>query len=480
MAHTFYWHDYETFGTDPRRDRAVQFAGVRTDTDLNVIAEPLVIYCRPASDYLPQPDACVVTGITPQEAEQKGVCEAEFIGLIHQQLARPQTCTVGYNNIRFDDEVTRNLLYRNFFDPYAREWQNGNSRWDLIDLARAARALRPEGIHWPDNEDGNPSFRLEELTAANGISHAEAHDALSDVHATIAFARLIKQAQPKLYHFIFTHRHKADVLELLQLGSMQPVLHVSGMYPARAGRIAVIVALCQHPGNTNGIVVYDLSVDPEPLLSLTAEQIRQRLYTRSEDLPEDTPRIPLKTVHINKCPVLAPMAVLRPQDAERLHIVPDIWQGNLEKIKARKDLPDKLTEVFSSADFPESTDPDLMLYSGGFFSDADKSVMQRIRQTPVEKLATLHIKAQDPRIAEMFFRYRGRNHPETLRGEELQRWHRFCLRRLTDREAGGSIVIEDYEQRLEELQQQEAILPELLQALRQYGRNLVDNAQKTV
>ncbi len=108
MAQTLYWHDYETFGTDPRRDRAAQFAGVRTDYDLNVIGEPLVIYCRPAADYLPQPDACVVTGITPQEAEQKDICEAGFIDLIHRQLARPQTCTVGYNNIRFDDEVTRN------------------------------------------------------------------------------------------------------------------------------------------------------------------------------------------------------------------------------------------------------------------------------------------------------------------------------------------------------------------------------------
>ncbi len=477
MAQTFYWHDYETFGTDPRRDRAAQFAGVRTDAEFHCIGEPLVIYCRPAADYLPQPDACVVTGITPQEAEQKGICEAEFIRLIHQQLARPQTCTVGYNSIRFDDEVTRNLLYRNFFDPYAREWQNGNSRWDLIDLARAARALRPEGIHWPCNEQGNPSFRLEELTAANGISHAAAHDALSDVHATIALARLIRQAQPKLYHYIFSHRLKAKVLELLQLGSMQPVLHVSGMYPAASGCIAVVVALCQHPGNANGIIVYDLSVDPEPVLSLSAEQIRQRLYTRSEDLPEDTPRIPLKTVHINKCPVLAPMAVLRPRDADRLHIDPDIWQGNLKKIKAHPDLAGKLTEVFAAADFPENDDPDLMLYSGGFFSDTDRAALQHIRETPVDKLATLHIKTQDPRIPEMLFRYRARNYPETLHGDELLRWRRFCLRRLTDREAGGGMVIEDYEKRLNELQQEKAIAPELLQALRQYGRSLIDNAR---
>src|SRR5512137_2499177 len=187
---TFYWHDYETFGTDPQRDRPVQFAGLRTDIDFNVINDPLVIYCKPAADCLPNPDSCLITGITPQLAEQKGVCEAEFIGWIHQQLAQPNTCTLGYNNLRFDDEVTRNCLYRNFYDPYVREWQNGNSRWDMIDVVRAARALRPEGINWPVNEEGNPSFRLDQLTKANNIAHEAAHDALSDVHATIAITRL--------------------------------------------------------------------------------------------------------------------------------------------------------------------------------------------------------------------------------------------------------------------------------------------------
>jgi len=115
MTHnSFYWHDYETFGVDPQRDRAVQFAGIRTDFDFNIIGEPLVIYCKPADDTLPQPEACCVTGITPQLAAEKGKPEAEFIALIHEQMAQADTCTLGYNNLRFDDEVTRNLLYLTF------------------------------------------------------------------------------------------------------------------------------------------------------------------------------------------------------------------------------------------------------------------------------------------------------------------------------------------------------------------------------
>ena len=167
---TLYWHDYETFGADPARDRPAQFAGQRTDLDLNPVGEPLVVYCKPASDMLPQPEACLVTGITPQLAFQQGIIEAEFIAQIHKELAKPNTCTVGYNNLRFDDEFTRYTLYRNFYDPYAREYRNNNSRWDIIDMARMCYALRPAGIEWPKDEEGVPSFKLENLTQANGLN----------------------------------------------------------------------------------------------------------------------------------------------------------------------------------------------------------------------------------------------------------------------------------------------------------------------
>ncbi|HCS27478.1 MAG TPA: exodeoxyribonuclease I, partial [Spongiibacteraceae bacterium] len=227
-----YWHDYETWGADPSRDRASQFAGVRTDADLNIVGEPLVIYNRPTPDMVPQPEACLVTGITPQEALEKGLPERDFIRAIHAELSQPGTCGVGYNSIRFDDEVTRYTLYRNFFDVYAREWQNGNSRWDLIDVVRLCCALRPEGIEWPVGENGAVSFKLELLTAANGLSHEAAHDALSDVHATIDLARLIKREKPKLFDYALGLRKKQHVAQLLDMNRQKPVLHISSRYPA--------------------------------------------------------------------------------------------------------------------------------------------------------------------------------------------------------------------------------------------------------
>ena len=149
-ALSFYWHDYETFGRLPRRDRPAQFAGIRTDAELNEIGAPVVQYCQPAPDFLPDPEACLLTGILPQTLPGAGPCPSMPLPpRSKRELAQPGTCGVGYNSIRFDDEVTRHLFWRNLIDPYAREWQNGCSRWDLLDVVRAAWALRPDGIEWP-------------------------------------------------------------------------------------------------------------------------------------------------------------------------------------------------------------------------------------------------------------------------------------------------------------------------------------------
>lgn len=463
MQQTFYWHDYETFGLDPQRDRPAQFAGVRTDADFNIIDEPLVLYCKPAADTLPHPDACLITGITPTHAEQHGVCEAEFIRVINEQLAKPNTCVLGYNSLRFDDEVTRNTLYRNFYDPYAREWQNGNSRWDLIDIVRAAKALRPDGIQWTDN------FRLDQLSVANGIAHENAHDALADVYATIALAKLVKQAQPKLFDFLLSHRVKHKVLELLQLDSFKPVIHISGKYRASNNCLAIVLPICKHPTDSNGIIVYDLSIDPEPLLTLPAADIHYRLFTATADLPEGIARIPLKTIHINRCPVLAPISVLKPDDTKRLNIDLAACLVNINKIAAAHDLRQKLSEVFGvyNNEINSNTDPDLAIYSGGFFPDADKAVMTKIRSSSPEQLATTAFKFTDKRLPEMLFRYRARNYPDTLNAEEQQRWQAFCINRLTNQSAG--ITFDSYFARLNELKNNEMTDKAIIQALENYA-----------
>ncbi|PID44527.1 MAG: exodeoxyribonuclease I [Proteobacteria bacterium] len=436
MNDSIFWHDYETFGANPKVDRPAQFAGVRTDFDLNIVSEPVTIYCQPSDDYLPNPEACLITGITPQFAARNGVSEFEFISTINEIFSQPGTCVAGYNSIRFDDEVTRYALYRNLFDPYAREWQNGNSRWDVIDLVRLVYVLQPEAIIWPRKEDGAPSFRLEELTAENGIGHTQAHDAMSDVYATIELARLIKQRCPELYDFVFQHRLKRKVQQLLHDNANKPLLHVSSRYPASVGSCAVVYPLARHPVNNNGVVVFDLRQSPELLYTKTVEEIRLAVFTAREDLPEGVERIGLKTVHINKCPVLAPtsmMAKLSSDHLSALNLNGSVLREHIHTLRSNPSLEEKIQEVFNDpalADRFKESDPEFMLYSGGFFDDHDKRMMSQVRALLVNGNSPVGINFHDSRLAELVFRLKARNFPDLLEEDEYERWERHKRNRL--------------------------------------------------
>ena len=452
MTTTLYWHDYETTGATPARDRPSQFAGVRTDEALNVIGEPLVIYCQPPRDILPHPVASLVTGITPQLAESEGLPEREFISRIHAELAQPGTCGVGYNSIRFDDEVTRYTLYRNFYDPYEREWKNGNSRWDIIDMMRLARALRPDGIVWPNYDDGSSCFKLEELTAANGLAHESAHDALSDVQATIALARLVRDKQPKLYNYVFQNRGKRQVADTVSLLHRKPFLHVSSRLPRENGYVGLMMPLAQHPTNSNAVLCFNLSGDAEALLSLSAEEIAERVFTAASDLPDGIERLPIKAVHLNKCPVVATPKLLDLAAAERLGI--DIsqceknWQLLQTQCSASNALAEKIAKVFGGQEFTRSEDVEQQLYEG-FLPNADKPLLAEVRSASAEDLASGAIQFQDSRYQELLFYFRARNFPDTLNEEEWHRWEEFRFQRLTSA-ADGYLSLEAYTLELEQ------------------------------
>ena len=528
MSGTFYWHDYETSGTDPARDRPVQFAGQRTDENLQPVGDPLVLYARPAPDMLPQPEACLLTGISPLVAMEKGVNEAEFIGRIHGELAQPGTCSAGYNSIRFDEEFTRHTLYRNFFDPYAHAWKNGNSRWDIIDAVRLAYALRPEVLSWPEGEADESgaagdageaggaggqtgragghkkprvSFKLEDLTAANGIEHGDAHDALADVHATIALARLLRERAPRLFAYALKMRDKHAVQAMLDVPAMAPALHISGMFGAARRNAALVAPLAYHPVNRNEILCFDLSADPAPLAELNSDELRRLLFTPWRKLSEaDRARRPaIKSIHINRSPIVATPKLLEGEAAERLGIDTASCAEHRAMLQGMAGLPEKLQELFreksrdgaaggaaaagdaaetaggAAGESAAAADPERMLYSG-FFSDADQRVMAQVRAATPEALRDASYPFEDKRLPELLFRYRARNFPGSLTEAEQAQWEEFRYARLTDPAAGAPIVLDDYFARIEELQSNPALSPArqaLLQDLLNYGDSLL-------
>lgn len=474
---TIFWHDYETWGVDPRRDRASQFAGIRTDLDLNVIGEPVMFYCKPTHDFLPHPDAIRVTGITPQLANKEGYNEAEFFGRINEVFSQAGTCGAGYNSIRFDDEVSRFGFYRNFIDPYAREWQNGNNRWDILDLVRMTYALRPDGIQWPDREDeeGIPSFKLEHLTAANGIEQTGAHDALVDVRATIDIARLIKNKQPKLYDYFFNLRLKNNVSPMLnthiELSQRKILLHVSGMFPATQGCLSPIVPLLVHPVNKNEIICYDLRHDPSEMLKMSVEDIIDNLYKPRAERDDNHHYIGLKGIHINKSPALSPSNTLTAELAEK-------WQIDWTQIEAQKTLlaNDKtiikrLEDMYSRQRERIKADADSALYDG-FIDNDDRKLCNQILSSSPEKLSNWTPQFKSTRLQTLYTRYRARNWPETLDESEQNQWQAFCQARIIDGEYGCSLTIEQFQSRLEEL-----ALEELTEREQQTMNTLVEWVQ---
>ena len=448
MTASIFWYDYETTGIDPRRDRPLQVAGIRTDESLNEIGEPLNLYCRPSDDILPHPMSCLITGIAPAQLERQGLGEAEFMTRLHAELVRPGTCSAGYNSLRFDDEVTRYSLYRNFFDPYAREWQGGNSRWDLIDLLRTAYALRPQGIEWPQ-EEGRLTLKLERLTAANGIDHGQAHDALADVRATIALARLLRERQPRLYDWCYQLRSKARVLEQIRL--LQPMVHISGRFSAQRHFLSVVLPLAWHPRNRNALIVCDLQADISPLLELPGEVLAERLYTRREELAEDELPVPLKQVQVNRCPILAPLTVLRAEDRERLGVDMPQCNARAQLLEQQRAVwAEKIPRIFAENGFAVSADPEQRLYDG-FIGDRDRGLCIQVRESDPQQLAQYERQFADERLVELLFRYRARNFPETLSAAEQQRWMEFCRARLSDSQAGAPNTLAAFEQAAGEL-----------------------------
>ena len=431
MPASFLFYDLETFGADPRRSRIAQFAAIRTDADLQQIDEPISFFVRPADDLLPSPVATLITGIAPQDAQRDGVCEAEAFARIVDEMARPETCSAGYNSLRFDDEFVRHGLYRNFFDPYEREWRGGNSRWDLLDALRLMHALRPDGIAWRQREDGaGTSFRLEHLAEDNELRVGDAHEALSDVRATIGVARLFKRAQPRLWDYALRLRDKRFAASLLDVVAMTPVLHVSQRFPTSRMCAAPVVPLARHPQIDSQAIVFDLAEEPDALLDLDADAIAERLYIRQADLPEGERRIPLKTVHTNNCPALVAWDHLRDADFERLGIDPATVQARAARIRAAGPaIAEKVRRVFARERPTERVDVDAALYDG-FIGDGDKRLIAQVRGTPPQLLAKAQYAFRDARLPELLFRYRARNWPESLLPAERTRWDDYRRQRL--------------------------------------------------
>ncbi len=381
-------------------------------------------------DTLPSPEATLVTGITPQSTQADGYSEAEFARMLLDEIFTPDTIAVGYNNIRFDDEFVRHLLWRTFNDPYEWAWKDGRSRWDILDVIRMTRALRPEGINWPVNEKGQPSNQLEQLTAVNAIGHANAHDALADVEALISVTELLLKHQPRLFSYLLSVRGKKAIQKMANLESKQPFVYVSGRYDAQFNKATVAFPLSSAP-NSN-VLVYDLRYDPEEFINLSAQQLADSINASWQDRQKDGfVRVPVKVLQYNRSPAVAPCGVLDEQDGwKNIGLELATIQKHKATLLSRPDFAEKLREIFENKPaYPPAADPEAMLYDG-FISGPDALRVETVRNSTAKDLVDYHPNFSDERLSPLFLHYKARNYPSTLSEDEVGLWEEWRAERL--------------------------------------------------
>ncbi|HEX5797707.1 MAG TPA: exodeoxyribonuclease I [Candidatus Saccharimonadales bacterium] len=476
MSASFFFYDLETSGVNPRTSRIMQFAGQRTDMDLKPIGEPINILIKMTEDVLPDPDAVLIHGTTPQQTLAEGISEAEFVRFFNEAIFKPDTIFVGFNNIRFDDEFMRFLFYRNFNDAYEWQWRDSCSRWDLLDVTRLTRALRPDGIKWPFASDGKPSNRLELLTSINKLDHFDAHDALSDVNATIALADLIKKKQPKLFDYLLNLRSKKAVQSLVNHREM--FVYASGKYPAEFEKTTVAAEICPHP-DKNGLLVYDLRYDPTQFMDLSPEELVEKWKYKkdSEEL-----RLPVKSLQYNRCPAVAPLSVLDEASKERLSIDMEVIKRHHKILRAAENFQDNLIKAIGIINAGRKAqvelvdtplDVDKRLYDA-FIPDADRDLSARLRSANPAEISSFTDKFKDARLRNLVMLYKARNFPKFLSGEERKSWEDYRQSILLG--GGESSVLNKYMARLTEISERASLSKDrryLLEELQLWAENIV-------
>lgn len=437
MPHnSFFFYDLETSGLSARDDRIMQFAGQRTDMQLNPIGEPYNLLVALNDDVLPSPEALAVTGISPQKTIDEGYTEAQFAKILSEEIFTEGTIAVGFNSIRFDDEFVRHLFWRNFYDPYEWSWRDGRSRWDVLDLVRMTRALRPEGITWPFTPEGEQTNRLELITKENGIDHASAHDALSDVEALIDVTRLIKEKQPQLFGYLLKMRDKKEVQKLVNLDDKQPFVYTSGRYDKEFAKTTVAFPLTS--GKNSNVLVYDLRYDPTDFVELGEKALRDKIYaTWEQRKAPDFVKLPVKELQYNRAPAVAPLGVLAQSDGwQKISLDLATIEKHKKTLLAHPEFAENLRTIYESkVEYPPSKDPEGALYDG-FLSDRDRLRVETVRNATERELADFHPEFSDERLGPLLLHYKARNFPRTLSESEMAAWEEWRATRIAEKLPG--------------------------------------------
>ncbi|MBN9468212.1 MAG: hypothetical protein J0J10_05500 [Bosea sp.] len=415
----YLFYDLETSGLEPCWDVPLQAAFLQADAKLAVQRE-LTLRCRLPIHVVPSPDALLITGVTPEMLDDQPLSHIEMMAQIARIIADCKPAMlIGYNTIRFDDEVLRQSFYQTLLPPYLGA-MTGHGRADVLTMLRAVVMLEPDAVAIPRDATGKPVLKLGDVCRANGIalSEDEAHDALADVRATRDLFALLLDRAPSTMATMLGHAKKSGPLALLEPG--EPLI-LGG-----TSRLTPVLPMIGSPTNPSARVCIDLGQDPAGFIGLSAPELLARIRSS---------RSPVRQVKTNAQPVLfawdqAVHALAEPEPEA-------VYRERARALWAHPTFTRQLALALQDqyADREPCAWPDGQLYSGGFVSDRDAAACRRWHEIAWEHragFAAQHI--ADPRLRSLAIRQVFLNAPETLSPDAGNRGQDWLRHRLTTEE----------------------------------------------
>jgi exodeoxyribonuclease-1 len=420
----FVFYDTETTGTHTAFDQILQFAAIHTDAELNEI-ERFEVRCRILPHVVPSPGAMRVTGVPAAQLIDPSLpSHYEMVRLIREKfLAWSPAIFAGYNSIDFDEHLIRQALYKTLHSPYLTN-SNGNARTDILSMVQAASLFAPEVLTLPTNANGKPVFKLDRVAPANGFNHANAHDALADVEATIFLARRIMERAPDIWSAFMRFSQKATVADFM---TGETIFCLSDFYFG-SPYAWLVTHLGQNDDKNAEHYVFDLSVDPESLVGLDDEALSARLGRSPK---------PVRRVKSNAAPILVPA-----EDAPAIAVATTLPPGECERraefIAGDAAFKARLIAALEAGREAREPSPHIeeQLYDG-FLSQSDLVLCEQFHVAPWFGRPAIIERLQDQRLRSLGLRLIFCERPELLPASAIQNYNLAIARRLAAPEEGS-------------------------------------------
>jgi exodeoxyribonuclease I len=416
----FVFYDFETSSSNKYWGQIIQIGAILTNENLEEL-DRYDARCRLSPGIIPEAMALIVNKSSPKMLKGSNLSHYEMIRQFVDTLKKWGKATyVGFNSIEFDEEFLRCTLFQTLEYPYLTS-TNGNTRGDILSLARAANLYYPNTLKNSINKKGNAVYKLDQMAPLNGIKHGDAHSAIGDVVATVGVAKIIAKKAPNVWKASLLTMDKNQSLELIK----SELYFCTNEYFYGKSRPYVQAFVCQHP-QYQWPLCFDLKHDPNIFLKMSIKEL--------ESAMKKNPKF-LRTVRHNKHPV-----IMNPSYGNEFDEYKTIGKDTLSKraklIKNDKEFAEKVSIIKQAeADEKDQSKSQEDVYNEEsiykkFTSNEDNKVMPEFHDADWDKKISVMSKFKDERLVYFGKKLIYMEKPELLSKSEYNSIHKDTAKKL--------------------------------------------------